>query len=213
MKEPEKHKGYIFLDFDDVMFNTSIQHIKFNNLYFGINSKPEDYENSEVIDVIKKYRPDFAQSYYEMWFNIMNNFHMSYEWQGKIQPLPRMTEVVRALSQKYNLLVPTGRPQNSREVINWLLEKHVPGCISQVHCVYAFSGGEIFVQPKTDFVKSIVGEKIAFIDDSKNEINKMQAKLDNKPVSYLFDSQESYATTNQVFKCLRSWEEIGQRFL
>ncbi|MEI7451637.1 MAG: HAD family hydrolase [Candidatus Falkowbacteria bacterium] len=198
-------KSNIFFDLDGTMINYLPVYVEFMNSFYDIKSQPDDYiDNQAPYFVIKKYRPDFQGSNYEVWFNVLHNFHMSYEWQDKIQPFPDMCEVVRRLSKSYNLWVVTARPKNSLDTTKFLLEKHVSGCIRGICCVFEFVGGEISSWSKHDFVKDMPGRKILFIDDSKSEIVKMG---DIVP-SLLFDPFSSYINDRDAISRISAWKEI-----
>jgi len=204
-------KENIILDFDGTMFNSLPHYIEFINQFYSINSTADDYMNefSELL-IVKKYKPEFVGSDNDFWLSILNNFMMSQDWHNKIKPFPGMCEVVFALSEKYNIWVATARSKKAAEPVRFLLETHVSDCISGIYFTRHFLDS---TGSKAEFVKSLPGVKVAFIDNSKKEIIDMCKECNDQPISYLFDPHNFYANDKEIINRFSGWMDIGEKFL
>lgn len=205
-------KPYLFFDFDELKFNTTPALVSYVNQRWKIDSIHSDYvNNNDNLDlIIKKYRTDIEINRGEIYEDIGKNFHSSILQQKDVQPMKDMCEIVTLLSKKYTLWTVTARQKAGMHVIQYLLDKHIPGCITGIHCVWEHMGNGNYKEiSKKDFVESVSGEKVAFIDDSPKEILKMQATIP----SYLFDPDRLHEGLTQVDNRVYGWKEIGERFL
>jgi hypothetical protein len=203
-------KPYIFLDFDGLQFNTLPALIIFFNETYKINSVAADYiSGSSLQSIIRKYDPGNTTSFDDIYLHHAKNFLASLDWHKNVLPVTGMCEVVPRLVEKYTLWTLTARQNISLPVIRYLSNKYVPNCISGVHCVWSHINGEYRQASKKTFIESVVGEKIAFIDDSKSEIIKMG---DTIP-SYLFDLPGLHRSDPEIKYHLDDWEEVEKTFL
>lgn len=208
----KKLKPHLFFDFDGLKFNTMPAQIDYINKTYGIQSVITDYSNcSKFEDVIKKYLPhanDITRD--SVYTDLGKNFHTSIEHHENVEPFPAMCEVMRDLSEHYTLWTLTARLDCGIHVIKHLNNKHIPGHIYDVHCVHTEIDGVILAGlSKREFIESIPGEKIAFIDDSMHEI------LETKDIipSYLFDPFRIHGKAPKGCYFVRDWYEIGEEFL
>ena len=94
-----------------------------------------------------------------------------------------MAWAVNRIAEKYALWVATARQKDCERMIWYLLGKHIPGCI--------------------------MGEKVAFFDDSKREILDVQGVI----TSFLFDPNNIYADDIEVENRVTSWRHIERVLL
>ena len=194
MKKPN-----IFLDFDGLKFHTASQLAIYMNGRFGINSKTSDYVNNQPLHIVLR-----------TYISNIENYQTSIKWHEDMLPMEDMCETMYKLAKKYLLWTVTSREKTSVKTIRYLLDKHIPGCITGIHCVYEHRGSGVFNEvSKRDFIQSVSGEKIAFFDDSPSEILKTQDIIP----SYLFDPDGLHDDIGQITNRVKNWKEIGDRFL
>lgn len=208
-------KSALFLDFDGFKFDTLKMHVEYINQKYSIQSISSDYINNPPLEtVIKKYLPEDrhheivnATVYADTSINLLPSF----EWHEQVQPMEGMCEVVPLLAKKYSLWTLTSREKGSLEVIQHLLNQHVPGCISNIQCLWEYLGDYKFKQvaSKKEFISNFTGPKTAFLDDSANEVLETQDTI----TSYLFDPHGANDHLNTIKNRVRSWREIGEIFL
>lgn len=206
------HKRNLFFDFDDTKFKTVESLVLFINDFYGINSVRADYANmNERIDeVIKMYDPSIPLTRSEIYAELNKNFHAELFHQDRIKPLPNMVEVMKQLAEKYNIYTVTARPDIGIKMVKHLLDKHIPGCITHVHNVHKSNGDGTYIKHhKVDFIKSMKGENVAFVDDSPDEVRLAKDHID----SFLFDPHNLHPHSKGITKRFYSWEEIGKKFL
>lgn len=205
-------KPYLFFDFDGLKFNTTPALVRYMNQRWNMNSVESDYVNRvhDIESVINKYRKDLNVTYSEAYEDMGKNYNSSLLWQQDVQPIENMCEIMKLLSKKYTLLTVTARQKAGIHVIQYLLDKYIPGCVTDIHCVYESIGNGKFNEVlKKDFIKSLTGEKVAFIDDSPKEIEDMQSTIP----SYLFDPKRLHDNLTEIKNRVHSWNEIGEKFL
>jgi 5'(3')-deoxyribonucleotidase len=204
-------KPNAFFDLDGMKFDTVGAHMEYINQRYGINSIITDYlDNPSLEKVVKKYRPDFAGTRDEVYRDIQKNLLYVIDAHKEIKPFPGMVEVITEVTKKYNLFTVTARPRQGIQVIEYLLETHIPGAIGHVHCVWNHTTDGVIESPKHEFIKSVKGDNVAFFDDAPNEIRKMEGIIK----SYLFDPQRHYDGQHKdlAFRAY-SWYEIGDILL
>lgn len=205
-------KSVLFLDFDGMKFDTAPLHVAYFNKKYGINCKKEDFLNNPPYNhILRKYLPaHLIPSAEELWRDACANLMNSISWHQDVPPMDGMCEVLPELAKKYVLWTVTARPSGSMEVMQYLVDKHVPGCISGFHCVWFQSEDRLFRGiSKLEFIQKFTGDKVGFIDDSVKEILQLQAVIP----SYLFDPSGLNDTAEGIERRVRSWEEIGKIFL
>lgn len=210
----KNNKSTLFLDFDGLKFDTLNVHVEYINKRYGIKTTPADYKNNPGLDsVIKRYLPKEKHATInreEIYLDLGENLNGSIELHAKVFPIEGVQEILPLLAQKYTLWTVTARQHTSIPVIRHLLDIYVPNCISGIHCVWKHVGNYEFEGiSKKEFISNFVGEKVAFIDDSLNEIREMQDIIP----SYLFDPHGHNDSVKNVQYRVRSWEEIGKIFL
>lgn len=201
----------VFFDFDGMKFDTMPFQIAYINYRYNINTSESDHigQNNSLDAIVKRYRPDLTLSRDEIYHDFGVNFISSIKWHENVQPMPDMPEVAREISKKYTLFVATGRQRRGLHVIEHLLNKHVPGCISYIHCVWQHTDdGKFIGVQKKDFISKIPGDNVAFFDDSMHEIEDTK---DTIP-SYLFDPKNTHANTKNLLR-VESWRQIGDMLL
>jgi hypothetical protein len=201
----------IFLDLDGLKFDTLDAHVAYMNWRYGINSKPSDYLNNPPLQaVVNSYLP--AEKHVtreEVYADSGKNFLSSIEWHKDVLPFEDMCEVLPELAKKYRLWTVTARQKGGLHVVKYLLNKYIPNCIYEIHCVWEYVDNEFRDIPKKQFISSVSGEKIGFIDDTPHEVIELQPVLP----SYLFDPTGINDSHPHIKNRVRSWKEIGELFL
>lgn len=205
-----EYLGNIFFDFDEFMFRTGDHLVSYVNNRWNISTKQEDYGNNPPLDkIIKWHRPDIQVTFNEAYLDVGQNFHASHELHEAVLPHDDMPEIVGQLAKYYRLYVVTSRQKFGRSVVERVLDRHVPGCIADIHMVWDFVDGEYVAHPKKDFVKNVPGENIAFFDDTPDEIINMQGIIP----SYLFDPTGKHETLTDIKLRVDSWKKIGELYI
>ena len=204
-------KPHIFFDFDGLKFNTVPTQTKYLNERWGVNLVPTDYpDGSYYEDTLNKYLADDKKvTREEVYDDLVENFLKSREWHEQILPMEGMQEVMNALAKKHTLWTVTARQWGGIEMIRYMLDKHIPSCITNIHCVWTNKDKVFTSVSKRNFIESIEGEKIGFIDDSPHEVQQIQDLIP----SYLFDPKGIHDGNAKIINRVRSWEEIGKIFL
>lgn len=204
-------KQHIFFDFDGLKFDTTPAHVAYINETYGITSVASDYFNNPPLnEIIGKYTGK-THDFDEVYLDVGTNFHTSIKWQGDVPPMEGMRETIQALAQKYTLWTVTARQKSGHDLVRYLLDKHIPGCITGIHCVWEYDTEQrkYFSTDKRTFIESIEGEKIAFFDDSPDEI----LKIGNILPCYLYDPKRVHDAREGISNRIRSWEAFGKIFL
>jgi hypothetical protein len=201
----------LFFDFDGVKFDTTQHHVDYINNRFAIKSVISDYINNPPLDkIVKKYLPEDTEiDATDLYRGLSKLFLDSIDSHETVFPIDGMVQTIFSLSKIYNLVTVTARPDSGRHVIEHMLHKYVPGCISEIHCVWTYKNNEFVPVTKKEFIQNYPGKKVAFLDDSATEIKKLQEIIP----SYLFDpcGYNDHETTIQ--RRVRSWQEFGNLFL
>ena len=203
-------KPYIFFDLDGLKFDTAQIHMDYINKKYEILSVLSDYANNPSLDtVINKYKKNSFVTLGEVYADIAD-FNASIVHHENVLPFEGMCEVMPLLAEKYTLSTVTARQKTSLKVIEYLLNKFIPGCISEIHCVWEHKGNGVFEGvSKKEFIESIDSKKVAFFDDSPREILAME----NIIPSYLFDPDKIHENISGIQNRVYSWKEIGDLLL
>lgn len=202
----------LFFDFDGFKFDTFQIHIEYINQKYHIETVESDYIGNPHLDlVINKYLPKNKHvSYGFVYEDIGKNLLGSVDWHNKVKPMKDMVTVVKNLSKKYDIITVTARQKSSLNVIEYLINKYIPECISDIHCVWEHLGSGKFKEySKKEFILNHQGEKVGFFDDSPKEILPL---CDHLP-SYLFDPKGLHDENKQIKNRVRSWKEIENLLL
>jgi hypothetical protein len=204
-------KGNLFLDYDDLLVDSKPVLIKYLNQRYELNLTLSNYSDNDSLEkVIQEHRKDLEITFNQAYLDIGHNFHASYEWNMLIKPLEDMPKVLPELAKKYILHIPTARQKTGYNVLNQMINIHVPGSITSLHCVWEYIKGKGYCDiPKRDFILSIPGEKVAFIDDSMKEVRRTKDIIP----SYNFDRHGVYTVPEEGILKLSSWNDIGEKFL
>lgn len=198
----------IFLDFDDTLFFTKPAIFQYVEDTYGVTINQTKWHcGNSLPEIINAYAGEELVEVDSFWRNYARDFLMSVEKHQTVQPLPDMVEVINELSEIYELYIVTARQKVGIKVIDHLVTKHIDGCIKHIHCVWDTDGSTYKPTYKHEYVGQHLGEKIAFIDDHPQEVEKMS------PVapSFLFDPNGLHP--DHLGEKFVSWKEIGNRFL
>ncbi len=160
--------------------------------------------------LIQKYRKDLKITFNQAYLDLGHDFNASYEWNMLIKPIEDMLKVLPELAKKYILHIATSRQKTGFNVLNKMINMHILGSITSLHCVWEYIEGKGFCDiSKRDFILSVSGEKVAFIDDSIKEVCRTKDIIP----SYNFDRHGAYTTHEEGILKLSSWNDIGEKFL
>ncbi len=205
-------KPAMFCDFDGFKFNTLPAHRDYINQKYNINIITLEYSHGDKLeDLINQYlsHEDKVTRAY-VYEDLAKNFLTSIDWHKEVKPFEDMPEVMKELSQKYRIMTVTARQKTSINSIQYLIDKFIPDCIEEIHCVWEHLGnGEFKENSKRDFILNHKGEKIGFFDDSPKEI----LRLHDAIPSYLFDPTGLHDSNLEIENRIRSWKEIGDLLL
>ena len=200
----------IIFDFDDTLFITTPYLVSYINERWDIDSKESDYVDfSKLEKIVELYKNDSSITHEMIYKDYRSNFMMSYEWHKKVLPMPYMQDIVERLSRKYRLHIATKRSNQGAGVVNMLIDKYIPDCIDSIYYATKYSEFQGYLyQTKRDFIIGLDGKSIAFIDDSKHEVE------DTKDIinTFLFDPKDKHNSVDGVQR-IRSFLEIGELFL
>jgi len=202
----------LILDFDDTLFYTLPVVMAYINQTYGIESKESDYlDNSGFHKIIQKYTNNPLITFEEVYNSYRINFALSPKWHKDVEPMAHVCKVVPELAKKYNLFIATMRSDRGAYLVNGLLESYIPKCIKMVHYAIRYKEKEntYWEFPKKDFILGLKGKNVAFIDDTLKEVQRVK---DFCP-SLLLDPKNKYGCLAEEVQSVRSWEEIGKRFL
>ena len=205
----------IFLsDLDNSLFDTREPHRIYVNEKYAIESTLLDYmHNTPIPAIIKKYSPESTHEEKLIWGHLGEHFQTSTEYHAFATPIdPYVVEVLTEISMKYKLIVATRRQHLSRNVIDYLFDKHFPRCnLQHVHFVYErLSYATYHEITKAEFAKKEGIKNIAaFVDDSKDEIYDMHDLV----TSHLFDPWDLHQHTPNIKSRVADWKKIGDMYL
>lgn len=203
-----KEKPNLFFDWDDTIMVSRPLTISYLEKRYRVRISYEEFHhgNASSLDkFLNSKKPELKLSPGEVYLDYAQNFWLSFDWSRSLQFFPYSIEVIKSLSGYYNLWVDTSRQEIEKVFIQAIIDKYFFNCFSGVHCVWKNTNG--LGVSKIDFIKSIKGEKVAFIDDSVSEVFKASSFIS----SYLFDPNKE--NTNSEIVKLSSWIDIGNMFL
>lgn len=207
----EKEKPIIITDFDGFKFHTTEAHVAFFNHFYKIQISIEECAGHQAWDtVINRYLTDKHVTLNDIYVDATEHFYGSIDWHATIVPLEGMASSLKRLTEKYKLITVSAREKSSVSVIEHFLNKYMPGCISEIYCMYKYVGnGKFEGMSKREFIENYPGKKIAFLDDTPSEI------LDTQDIipSYLFDPLGYHDGDTRILHRVKSPEEIEKLFL
>lgn len=115
----------IAIDIDDVLSLTSVGFSEFSNRRWGLKTRPQDY--SEEWAVFWGVHIDDANKYVE-------DYHAS-DVYYYYEHFPDSFEVLKALKDRYNLVVVTSRRKEQRVYTKQWLDERFPGVFDAIHYV------------------------------------------------------------------------------
>ncbi len=205
-------KHDITLDFDETLFSTSIQIKRFLNQLFGIEIPLMTYLCGHSLHslVLEHLPPGSVLDEGDLYEILGRDFLASMAWHDDIRPMTGVSEIIPELAKKYNLHIATARQASSRLVVETLLERFFPKCISSTHFVWTHLGNKEFKGiPKREFVKSLK-KPYAYVDDNPKET---EAILGVADTVILLDPEGHHTNVHIETHCVTSWEDIGKLLL
>jgi len=206
-------KPTLFFDFDD----TSIVTRDAIRLYFkqryGVDLPEGSYLHGKCIwKLINDFLPpDQMISRDAFYLDWRDGFLTSQEWHKNVRPVEGADNVIRRLARRYQLWIVIVRQQASSKLVSQLCQKFFGQCISGFHFVWSGDGHNSSwkEESKKDFIAGFPGDKVAFFDDSPDEIRNVQEVLP----AYLFDPVGYHAEASDIRCRVKSWDEIATLLL
>ncbi len=203
-----KEKPNLFFDWDDTIMVSRPLTIAYLEKRYGVHISYEEFNHGNVNSLDKflnSKKPELKLSPSEVYLDYAKNFWWAFDGVRSLHFLPYSIEVIKSLSEYYNLWIVTSRQEIEKVFIQEVIDKYFFNCFSGVHCVWKNVYG--LGVSKVDFIRNTEGEKIAFVDDSVSEVLKVSSVL----ISYLFDPRKE--SSNKGVKKVSSWLEIGNMLL
>jgi len=200
----------LFFDFDGMKFDTVQAQVHYINKAYGLSISMYDYlkHNHDIEKLLNSFIPNLGLTRDEIYRAFGKDFLCSIEAHENILPMPGMCEVMPLLKKEYKIHTVTARQKIGLPVIEYILDKYIPGCISNIHCVWGHTEGKGFHGiSKKSYVESTEGENVAFFDDSPHEIEDMQDVIP----SYLYDPNGFHYDKNEIHRVV-SFMQIWRMF-
>jgi len=192
-------KRYGF-DLDDVILNFMESFRVFHNENYGTSHELEDYTDFHLENIIDNCTGEEMRNRIDIFYN-------SHEHKNA-EPIHGALEVLKKLSEKYELIIITAKPEELREqTISWL-DTHLPNIFSEVVFTNHFQGAGQ-KRSKGDVCLELGIE--AFVDDAiHNAENVASAGV---PVLLLDAPWNRKFEETEYIKRVHNWEEIEQILL
>lgn len=191
-------KRYGF-DLDDVILNFMESFRRFHNENYGTNHELEEYTDFYLENILNCPQEDI--------FKRIDIFYNSHEHKNA-NPVHGAIEVLKKLSEKYELIIITAKPEELREqTISWL-NTHLPNIFSDIVFTNHFQG-EGQKRNKGDVCLELGIE--AFVDDAIH--NAESVARAGIPVLLLDTPWNRKFEETEFIKRVYSWEEIEQILL
>lgn len=201
-------ENILILDFDETMFQTKKLEIKYIEKIYNLKIDHYKYQKYGKIIAINVKKQNIITNYSSFWRNHLEMYQTDIFFHKLIEPFPDMIKTVQDLSKKYKIVIATGRINISKFVIQDILDKFIPNCISDIHCVWRTENGKHIKSSKKEYVKQLEGKKIAFLDDNIDEL----IEMDNLIPCYLFRPYLN-SVPHKNIQIISSWKEISGKFL
>jgi 5'(3')-deoxyribonucleotidase len=210
-KAKDTDKENLILDCDGLVLHTTPSLREFMNHFYNIPSIEEDYVTHHTLDaIIQKYRKNFNLERNVIYGHIADHYHTSPRFHKNITTLPHAKEVILELKEIYNLHIATARTVAGKKILEGLLDKHIPKCVSSIHFVHTHHGkGNITAVSKKEFIEQLPGVNAGFVDDSPHEIKELVGVLP----TILFDPKNKHKKVRGSTARLKTWLDIGDTFL
>lgn len=205
-------KKNFILDFDNTFVDSNPAHVRWMNIHYEMESKASDYINNPSLElVVKKYRPELKVSREQVYEDSFQFFLNSKKIHEDIKPFNGAVEVIVELSKKYKIWFATARQKRGEGVIRHVIDKHIPGCVAGIHCVWNLIAPGVYNErPKKNFiVGGLTGDTVAFVDDLPKEVIAVQDHVQ----SFLFDPFNLHQNNENVINRVRNWNQLGDILL
>lgn len=199
-----------FFDFDDTLIPTKHLVVKYMNSTYNINTNTGDWVDNDNYDsVIKKFKPDSCVIPDEIYLNFGRDFFPFFSLE-EFSLFDGAREAIEEMHEKYNLYVVTSRQGKEKNHIKKILKNQgVLDLFEYVHCVYNWENNKFISQPKAEFIKSIPGVKIGFLDDSLSEVTK---SIGSVLCPLLFDPHGKHTKEVGRLEIVSCWKQVKREF-
>lgn len=204
----------IVLDFDGTICATERQTRQFLNWYFDIQIPlDQGYLCGHTLhSLVQEYLPKgYVLNEDDLYEILGSEFLASMHWHEDVMPIEGATDVVSKLAQEYTLHVATARQTSSRPVVETLLQRFFPNCISDIHFVWEHLGNKEFRGvPKKEFVRKLQKPTLAYVDDNPKETREI---IGLAPNVILFDPSGHHVGVTDASHRVATWKEIEKLLL
>lgn len=204
-------KRHIFFDFDGMKFDTLPAQVAFINQHFEIKTQLSEHigNGNRLEMLVRKHTGDESITREQVYDAYGKHFLPSIEWHEDVKPMDNAPEIIKLLAEENIIHSVTARQKVGIVTIQYLLDKYMPNCIENIHCVgQKDNEGKSFKISKKEYIQSIIGKKVVFFDDSIDEINDTQSVIP----SFLFDPNNFHPEIPILHK-VTSFHQIGKMLL
>lgn len=209
-------KPILFVDCDGFLFNTIPAHVRYFHDRYGVTiSESEFLAHPDLIELLRMHDPALCDIPGSQIFDALNyEFMNSWEYHQGVEPMPDMPHYLKLLDAYFEIRIVTLRSSIGKPVMYKLIEKYIPGIISEIHCVHILdTENRLSVISKREYISNhkVVGS--AFGDDSLHQI---ETTHDIVP-SILYDPYGAHnnnpvVRTGEITRA-RSWQGLYDFFM
>lgn len=202
-----------FFDFDGTLFKTEHLIVNYMNSRYGIKTTIEDWKNNNdnYHTVVNKFKPEHNFTADEVYLDFSKNF-LSFFKPEDFHPFDGVKETLQEMYEKYNLYIATSRQEVEKEGLKKILLYHeiLDLFSDDIHCVWKYEKNCFSSVTKADFMNSIPGINIGFVDDSIKEI---QGAIGSVMCPVLFDPNGHHVGEYINFEIVSSWEQVKREYV
>ncbi len=191
-------KRYGF-DLDDVILNFMESFREFHNENYGTEHAFEEYTDFYLENILGCSKEEIVKR--------VDIFYNSHEHKNA-EPIHGAIEVLKKLSEKYELIIITAKPEELREQTIFWLNTHLPNIFSDIVFTNHFQG-EGLKRNKGDVCLELGIE--AFVDDAIHNAESVASV--GIPVLLLDTPWNKKFKETELIKRVQNWEEIEQILL
>lgn len=201
----DTHKGYVFFDFDDFLFYTNKDFVRFLHESFGFDITCKDLAlTQDFHKLLLEHGLELPHE--DFWNLVQKDYLLNIQYHENALPVDGVLDFVPKIAEKFLMVIVTNRQAEGRSVVEYLLNKHLPQCFHSIHFVHSNSQ---VVLKKSEFINQFQSElpKIGFFDDHIKEVETVGEHVP----SFLFNpfGYHDYP----VKKTVKSWEEVYEKIL
>jgi len=194
-------KEILGVDFDDVLFDTNGSAAEFHNLHYGTSYTREDNKDF-LFEHLWDCPPEEVERRLDHYYE--TDFHHGAPMIGGVK------EALTELSERFDIIVITARPEERRGVTEAWIQKNLPGLITKVYHTDFF----ISEKPEEGRFKSDLCRELGvsyFVDDTLAQVKDIAHHA--KTHVFLFDAPWNRSETPPGTVRVHSWADITGRLM